>query len=137
MDASHARRLTVLAEFLEGFKEEVDRHFDLGLWFTGLGNGDRCGTVACACGWACTIPSLQADGLRLTDKGVPYFDGVESFDAVEEFFGLTSKEAESLFDIYGYNPGGLDERDGDWHEPTAGDVAAKIRAYLSGDRISS
>ena len=137
MYANHARRLTVLADFLEGFKEEVDRHFDLALWFSGGGKGTRCGTVACACGWACTIPSLQADGLRLTDAGVPYFDGVEGFDAIEEFFGQTSKDADSLFDIYAYNPEDCDGQSDEWHEPTAGEVAARIRAYLSGDCISS
>lgn len=92
-----------LAEFLRTIKRSK---FDLGVfvendklgryeWDTKALN--ECGTTACACGWACTIPSFRKAGLKL-EKGFLKYKGAFNFTAASEFFGITLIEAEYLFD---------------------------------------
>jgi hypothetical protein len=64
---------------------------DLGSWV-----GD-CGTVACAVGWACRSPTIQAEGLTLDETGSPSFQGQGAFGAVAAFFGLSVIEAWAVF----------------------------------------
>lgn len=68
-----ARRLRVLVQKLETVSEH---HFDLGRWWghdaapdvpelrVVAPNGESCGSVACAFGWATTIPEFQELGLK-------------------------------------------------------------------------
>jgi hypothetical protein len=58
----HARRLLKLADFLRTVPQ---REFDMGEWHKGSESGSVCKTVACAAGWACSIPSFRRAGLRL------------------------------------------------------------------------
>ena len=88
-------RLTVLANHLRTVAPE---NFDLSRW--------SCGPVGCAVGHACTIPEFQAEGLRLSwaRPHPPEYAGSSSWPAVRAFFGLTSEQADSLFDSEHYPP---------------------------------
>lgn len=70
----------------------------------------RCGTTACALGWACTDPEFIREGLSFTKQGRPYFDnGVEGAladdrhfycsEAGAEFFGLGEGNGGVLFGL--------------------------------------
>jgi hypothetical protein len=59
-----------------------------------------CGTTACALGWATTIPSLAARGLRLQetcDGGSIEYGKWFGFDAAARFFQISWVEARYLF----------------------------------------
>lgn len=62
----------------------------------------KCGTVACAVGWATLYPPFKRAGFRDQD-GAPILIGeggiysYSGWDAVREFFGLTKDEALSIF----------------------------------------
>lgn len=88
----------------------------------------RCGSVACALGWACTDPEFIRGGLSFSRLGAPYFDtGVEgdrdddrhlySFAAGAAFFGLGEGKGEDLFGLRLFSeydddaPEGIDDRD--------------------------
>jgi hypothetical protein len=74
-------RLLKLAEFMERLPKEDREHFNMGVWFmhAGAGHGHgvspgqvvgkkeitKCGTSACALGWATTIPAFRRAGLKL------------------------------------------------------------------------
>lgn len=108
----HAEKLLTLAAFL---RELPAKKFDLERW---LSKGDPvkapCGTVACACGWATSIPSFRRAGLKMgksfKDIGFTRVDvghtisyrGHESWDAVMVFFGLDRGDAEHLFSSLEY-----------------------------------
>jgi hypothetical protein len=89
-------RLLRLADFLVGLSPE---RFDLAYWY----REKPCGTVACAIGWATTIPEFQAAGLGLgrhawfwNDEEPIYFPTFRDEDSrhvygeatVRQFFGL-------------------------------------------------
>jgi hypothetical protein len=64
-----------------------------------------CGTTACACGIATTVPEFRRAGLKIirTDCGAELsYRGKREFDAAESFFGLSDLEAEHLFYAYSY-----------------------------------
>lgn len=61
-----------------------------------------CGTTACACGWATTIPSFRRRGFRMhIDKsdgtGIVEFEGEYGFAAAEKFFDLPNYELTAHF----------------------------------------
>lgn len=90
---ANIERLTVLRDFLLALPPEK---VDLSLW------SNRCGTLACAVGWACTIPEFNEAGLvrwqRSEDDSIaPYYNRLHSWDAVEAFFELSMDEASALF----------------------------------------
>jgi hypothetical protein len=58
----HAKRLLRLADFL---RTVPARQFNMSYWFDQKKGSDVCKTAACACGWACSIPSFRKAGLRL------------------------------------------------------------------------
>lgn len=69
----------------------------------------RCGTVACAIGHACNIPSFKRAGLRMSsdsDLAVPKVVGHENDDffGLPAFFNISRGEAWSLFMTTGYKP---------------------------------
>lgn len=92
----------------------------------------ECGTAACALGWGCAMPELQAQGLKveisLNYSGeiavAPSFKGAVGFDAAEKFFDIDYRTASYLFDPYEYG-------DSDVETVTVGEVIARIDAVLS------
>jgi hypothetical protein len=109
MKTMHRNRLLKLAAFLRKLPRE---RFNYGLWVghSWEGNPDlSCGTSACAFGWATTIPSLRASGLRLVrrndfDYGQPGWRNPKTGRttigyerASREVFGLSADEAHHLF----------------------------------------
>ena len=100
-----------------------------------------CGTTACACGWATTLPKFRKMGLKLnirtsgayTETWISYGDNTRS-DAIASFFGLKSEEVEFLFIPYGdYNK----LRHKELLPPTAKPyhIARRIRAFIKHDGI--
>lgn len=91
-------RLAILAKFLLTVPEEK---FSLQTW--------KCGTTACAVGWACTIPEFKEEGLSYYDESnqhfAPKYKGEWHFDAVDEFFDISYRDSLWLFgaDQDGYN----------------------------------
>lgn len=88
-------RLLVLAAFLDTLPPEK---LDMGVW----AEKQKCGTVACAVGWACQIPEFQEAGLRVEwDKdecAVPVFGVVCGWATPAVFFGLPITCVHYLFD---------------------------------------
>jgi hypothetical protein len=97
----NVERLTILADMLDTVPET---RFDLREW--------KCGTTACAVGWACSNKQLQEQGLSYDDA--PTYDGVRGWRAVDKFFEFagppiggatkkgTTKIAVRLFDADSY-----------------------------------
>jgi hypothetical protein len=125
-------RLLRLADFLE--REVPENRFDLAKW----SNGDLslCGTTACACGWATTIPEFAEAGLKLERYEHKLDDGevlisrdivfgeFTSFDAVTEFFDLPDhKDSSYLFYVDRYPNG---------ERTTKHDVVERIRQFVEG-----
>lgn len=118
-------RLRHLITVLETVPED---HFDLNHW--------KCGTTACACGWAGQDPVFNAQGFILVPSGdgrygepvLPDPDGgqLTGFDAVEAFFGLTERQAESLFMTNAYDNAGI--------APSRANVINSIK-FLLGDEL--
>lgn len=150
------RYLAILARLLETFHENGNR-FDLGHWcqFEEDDGGNRCGTSACAVGWAMQHPELNRKGFGMTQSEVPcVFRGPaptfsssmdycqkkvivaqcrdtnvrEGWNSVLWFFGLSYNEALWLFDVTYYG----------WAQTTgvegAANVAARIRRLLKGEK---
>ncbi len=120
-----ADRLLRLAEFLEALPPEA---FDYSDVFASDDWGVRkCGTTACAMGWATTIPEFKKAGLKRRPCGsskvcmVKFGDRFGSFEACASFFEISEDDSYYLFD-----PG--DSKLGD--KATATQVAAHIREYV-------
>jgi hypothetical protein len=115
-------RLDLLADFL---RDEVpEDHFDLGTWRYGCENEKalllhQCGAVACAVGWACTMPRFKEAGLHTNWTGSPVYGGYLGWNAVQAFFGLEQREAYALFSTDNYGEGA---------SPL--DVAQRIQLFL-------
>jgi len=98
------KRLMKLADFLDTVPR---KHFDMNIYVEGIRTGDgeykidglinhECGTSACALGWACTMPEFRKAGLRLSGS-MPIYKNWDEQSAAKRFFGITEKEAETLF----------------------------------------
>lgn len=68
-----------------------------------------CGTTACACGFAGIDPWFNEQGFYLKpyqgfsgQRFEPAYKGREGWEAVEEFFGLSKKQATKLFSVSCY-----------------------------------
>lgn len=92
----NSKRLLKLANFLE--TKVQNKGFNLKTWKT----VNKCGTVACAGGWACSIPSFKKAGLKLELYDFSQYFMIrykiwEDFAAVSKFFDISIEEAEFLF----------------------------------------
>lgn len=110
---TYRKRLLLLARKLD--TEYVDAHFDYEVWAGTSFNGDhtlKCGTNACALGWATSIPSLRRDtgiGLRKADYAVyvvcnevPKPEPASGIKVAESVFGLSELESLALFMPWDY-----------------------------------
>ena len=93
------QKLLKLADFLE--HKVKSRWFNLGSWSTPGFPEKKCGTTACAGGWATVC--FPKSGLSLVsdefnDEALEIsYKGVLNMDAVEVFFGINEDTAEYLF----------------------------------------
>lgn len=107
------KRLLKLADLLEAdAKNKHGIKFNLDNWAAD-GDGDarafydvdvipvNCNTQACAVGLACISGAFKRSGLgydiAYSGALVPSFEGLQQWDAVQSFFGLTTDEAGLLF----------------------------------------
>lgn len=141
----NTQRLTILADYLSALSATAvtdrAREFNLHSWVTGYAESNACGTSACAVGEACcNIPVFQAEGLSLTSHVysvtlVPLYErngeSSRGWQAVEDFFEVSADIAEKLFQHEYYLPSNSTES----VDPAT--VAARIRAFLAGDDLSS
>ena len=93
------RRLLKLAAHLEKIPRE---RFEFAHWrYEPLTEDRGCGTVGCAVGHACEIPSFRRAGLRMTvlndDGATPEFGGELGFRAAALFFGISDCDSCFLF----------------------------------------
>lgn len=134
MDRKHYNRLLKLADFLEKLP---NRKFYLGSWIGGNwdegddeahGDLNRCGTTACALGWATMLPFAKTEKVRLCPdqtKGT-FMIGknyVEPEHAARKLFGVSYTEFTELF-----YPSGL--ADG-LYTITPKDYAKELRTWVS------
>jgi hypothetical protein len=127
-DMTSFERLRTLYAVLDGIP---DRKLKLNSWrnYRGEAWGTRadevlfhaCHTAACAVGWACAYPPFKEQGLSFL-RGLPFYReevySHEGWDAVEEFFSLTSDEATDIFHPF-YSNTSLPLRDGEYSGPRA------------------
>lgn len=104
-----------------------------------------CGTTGCAIGWATAIPVFRALGFKMKDSE-PTFDGEHGWDAVANFFELTTSETKCLFmtepgdddsviekeDIIAIT-GATSSRDREAHLTDREKVLRRIRKFLDND----
>lgn len=115
------KRLLKLAEFLEN--EVPRKRFDMGQWGGHSGfHENKCGSAACALGWATTIPAFRRAGLIFSERGIPTFEGEWGEDAGARFFNLPRGQATTLF-----MPGSYPN-----HRATPKQVAKRIRKLVAG-----
>lgn len=113
------KRLQILKRALLAFKvRSGNAKFDLESWVgvpreyidevalkvlkAAIAGKNYCGTTACACGLAATIPSFKRDGFKLlrsvgNTHASPKFRRYSQFSAPREFFDLTNHETIWLF----------------------------------------
>lgn len=109
MNAIGKRRLLKLVDFLE--TADLPGEFDMGSWSKEEENGrPKCGTAACAMGWATTIPSFRRAGLFLNECGDPEFKGYTESQAAARFFGIENEQALNLFVYYNHEHRGTAAR---------------------------
>lgn len=112
---TYTERLQRLADFLKSLPDEK---FCMDSW------SNDCGSVACAVGWACTLPEFNALGLKSIDHHPFYHEPGRlhqewGFDAAQKFFGLTPYMTLKLFKTT-------------HREPTPMNIALIIEQYLNG-----
>jgi len=135
MTKTHKNRLAKLRDFLKtsfnakgtGGKLSIETDFEMD-HFAQVGFKEKkCGTSACALGWATTVFPKHLRIVEVTDDD--YDSEVDDlnlcstvrvqniktkamdFDAGEEFFGLTVYQAEYLFEPNWYDEGDRDDND--------------------------
>lgn len=135
-------RLTRLAKLLDEINATKPSRFDISSW--AQGSRHPCGTTACAVGWAGLDRSFQAEGFGLFVMGYdgkhhqtrtvdelnewsllgvfPAYQDKKHWAAVRLFFGIDARTANWLFDAEAY---------GESVDPSAGDVANRIRAVIA------
>ncbi len=115
MKKLHAERLLQVARVLEELPKE--KRFSLGVW-------NKCGSVACAIGWAASDPWFIRRGLKLMDEPdepheyYPCYAGEIEEAAAMEFFGLEYDQTISLFFGVAYST------------PTKRNVIRRIKAFV-------
>ena len=110
------KRLQMVIKVLE--KVPVKR-FYLWSWFDK--SYGECGSTACAIGWCAQDKRFVEEGLTL-QRGEPIYECFYGWDAVEEFFELTERQASRLFNESGYKDLA--------HDPKPKDVIKKIRHFI-------
>lgn len=130
------RRLLKLADFLEQLPRKA---LKMETWVASR-TGEppsvsepKCGTTACALGWAAVIPGFRRAGLRLAGMGVslhhggheyvPMYEGYSGFSAGAKFFGMSLGASDHLF--------GADSYPGDPSKTTPKAVAKRIRKLVA------
>lgn len=102
-----------LMRFLYRFRprdnRKKKRKFDMSKWW----NETKCGTAACAAGYACNLPSFQKAGFQLqttypTHDGTykyPTYKGHANFEALAKGLGISVYAASGIFseDSYLFN----------------------------------
>jgi hypothetical protein len=94
-------KLSRLAWYLEN--KVPPENFDMNYWARVISKRSRlgdCGTVACALGWATTIPEFKSEGLRLCNLGkikhVTFCSEIDYY-AAQRFFGITIYQSNFIF----------------------------------------
>lgn len=96
----HRRRLRKLAAFLESDYIKP-KWFNMDVWATDGFKEKKCGTAACALGWATVI----FRDLTLNKYDTPIYQGASDFEAGEKFFEISEEEAGYIFSSDSYrNP---------------------------------
>lgn len=120
----HKKRLLKLAALLDVVPPDK---FDMRFWALGdgtpMGDEPKCSSVACALGWATTIPEFKRAGLKLVAEPGDYRAHIRMGDllcseAAAKLFDISYKQACDLFE-----PRGLDSN--------ASTVAAQIRGLVA------
>ena len=83
-----------------------------------LGDWRKCATTACWIGWCAQDEWFNEQGLMLGIAGAPHYRTCWGWDAVREFFGLRSDQAEHLFSQSAYTRG------------NRADVARRVKAFV-------
>ncbi len=118
MKKLHAERLLQVVRVLEGLPKE--KRFDLCIWH-------RCGTTACALGWAAADPWFTRRGLKLMGNGddgqgrqhyVPAYKDWQDYWAACGFFAIGYGDATRLFSPMEYE------------ERTKRNVSRRIKAFV-------
>lgn len=127
-------RLTTLRDFLKTLGTD---QLDMDRWM------HQCGTVACALGWACTIPEFKAAGLYIEEvhpgKFLPVFEPgnirsgerYSGYDAAKAFFELEREEVWRLFNPDRYVGGSQEEDDGTALIVTVSQVIERLDFYIA------
>ena len=117
------KRLTKLADYMEKLPKSANKHFHMGTWFNHnseehdhkfgenitLRDLHKCGTTACALGWACMIPAFHKAGLRLlASDNVSWVGHINAFD----FFEPTPSDR--LLEVAANLFGGADKTPKQW-----------------------
>lgn len=115
-------RLLKLADFLEN--SVPPERFDMEEWGSQGFCKTDCKTAGCAAGWAGILFENEGFYLKYSELNYPYpcFGKLRGFDAIEEFFGLDSYNAEEIFDITAYAKYN--------YEPLTKVVAERIREVI-------
>ena len=90
-------RLTTLAQLLSQ-PLPANHTFDLGPYYT----TGPCGSVCCALGLAAISPVFQAQGLTLSESGVPLYQNTYGIEAASLFFSLPPPIMQHLFWPFSY-----------------------------------
>ena len=116
----HAERLLQVVRVLDELPK--GKQFNLFLW-------NRCGTTACALGWAASDPWFKCRGLKLEKSFIdvmglqryrPEYKGSTGFWAATSFFSLAEEDAENLFCPSQYERGKRSKRN----------VIRRIKAFV-------
>lgn len=103
------RRLAMIAHLMDVIQVREDCLFDINVFATDGFEEHKCGTSACAMGWATTIPEFRNLGLGFGYNNISvslhFYEG-ENFGAIENFLDISEQEAQYLFDpaTYGHDP---------------------------------
>lgn len=109
IESKTAAKLTKLADFLENLPVKYEKKFDMAAWVQNVQYDDdrsfsfnpednKCGTAACALGWATNV--FPKD-LAILDRNVVAVGGdtnESSINAAVKFFEITMAEALDIFD---------------------------------------
>lgn len=108
----------------DGDPRDWESRRDGPVWFEVPSLPHHCGATACALGHAGLDPWFRARGFCTTQDGTVQIENtsIDSWDAVKEFFDLSTGKAHALFDFT--------------EEPVAPSVVAdRIERFLAGEEI--
>lgn len=111
----------------DALREEYERKFDTDAPDL-LTIPHKCGTTACAVGYAGLDPWFRTQGLRTSIQGDMHYHPsgfnhpLQNFPAVYEFFGIEPQVAGEMFTPYSYVRAGI--------KPTLANVRARVQEHL-------